>query len=293
MTTICYFSATGGDLAIVTQARDRLAGEGADISVTARGQLQLTDDAGIADFVTAALAADAVILSLHGGMDSCPGWAHLAPLLPDHGDPSRPYLHIQPAGSDDVAADIIEEYGDGLPDGRWARLVRLLDLGGTDNMVTALALVTTAVRERRGEGTTDLPQVADDPVPVPTEGLYLPEERLVTDEAAYLDSLDPGRPTVGLLFPQTYWVQHNTAHIDDLIAGLRARGAQVVPAFGHRFADEARGNADTRQIVDRFFRRDGRAVIDVLINAQSFSLLAVDPAAADIFPSLGVPVLQA
>ncbi|WP_116115328.1 cobaltochelatase subunit CobN [Austwickia chelonae] len=293
MTSICYFSATGGDLAVVVQALDRLVESGADVTVTARGQLQLSDSAGISDFVASALASDAVVLSLHGGMDSCPGWSQLAAVLPPRGDPARPYLHIQPAGSDDAAADAVEEHGDGLADGSWNRLIRLIDAGGVDNLTAALSQVAAAVRERRGEPSEDLPEARSVPAPVPTEGLYLPAERLVGDEDAYLACLDPQRPTVGVLFPQPYWVQHNTAHIDALVDRLRAAGAQVVPVFGRRFADTARGNADTRQIVERFFRRDGKALVDVVINAQSFSLLAVDPASADIFPGLDVPVLQA
>ena len=299
MTSICYYSATGGDLATVSAALGQLRAAGADLTVTARAQLQLATPEGIADFVRAALDADAIILSLHGGMASCPAWPDVLERLPARGAPERPYLHIQPAGSDDVAADDLTAHGDGLTDGAWARIVKLLDLGGTGNVAAALALVAAQVRGGEGADGADLADpdrwvaAAAEPVALPTEGVYLPGTGHVTNEAAFLAALDPGRPTVGLLFSRVQWVQRNHAHIDALVEALTRRGAQVVPVFAHRFVDVARENAGTREVVTRFFRDGDRSRIDVLINAQAFSLLMVDPTAADIFPGLGVPVLQA
>lgn len=285
MTTICYYSATGGEMASLSVAAERLARDGLEVAVAARAQLQLTTPEGIEEFVTTALACDAVVLALHGGMASCPGWPALKERLPGRGEEGRPYVHLQPSGDVEAVLPAAEEYGDGLRDGTWAGLVRLFDAGGIDNLAAGLAGVVAAA--------TAQPVPLADPVPVPTEGIWLPEAGWVRDPDGYLAGLEPDRATVGMLFPATYWGNDNLAHIDALVAALRERGAQVVPVFSHRFEDVSRGIAGTRTVVDRFFRRDGRTLVDVVVNLQGFSLLAVDPGAADIFPGLGVPVLQA
>lgn len=302
MTSICYYSATGGDLATVTAAVRALQEAGTVVRVAARAQLQLTTPEGIEEFVVTALASDAVILALHGGMDSCPGWASLAERLPPRGQQGRPYLHLQPSGDGDAVMPVAQQYGDGLADGTWAALARLFDDGGVDNLAAGLGAVVAAVRRSETEPTT-LPLSAADssgapppvppPTPLPTEGLWLPEQRHVTDEAAFLTGLDPDTPTVGLSFPQHYWLNDNLAHVEAFVRALRDRGGQVVPVFSHRFEDATRGSAGSRAVVDRYFRRDGRALIDVLVNLQAFSLVALDPGSADVYPGLDVPVLQA
>ncbi|WP_168582791.1 cobaltochelatase subunit CobN [Gephyromycinifex aptenodytis] len=304
MTSICYYSASGGEMATLASVQGRLQQAGIDVRIAARTGLQVGTAEGAADFVATALACDAVVLSLHGGMASCPAWPDLAELLPERGDPNRPYLHLQPAGDDDAVLPTAHEYGDGLQDGTWAALVRLFDVGGVDNLTAALAGVVAAVQRRRSgkaqpTGEEDLDGSATSagpvasPVSVPTEGLWLPETGWVPAEQSYLDSLEASTPTIGLLFPQIFWLNDNIAHVEALVGALRERGAQVIPVFAHRFEDAVRGTAGTRAIVNRFFRRDEASLVDAVINLQGFSLLAVDPSSADVFPGLGVPLLQA
>ena len=72
--SICYYSATGTELPSLSRGVSRFCDAGGQVKLIARTQTQLFDLSRISAFVTEALRADAVILSLHGGKASCPAF---------------------------------------------------------------------------------------------------------------------------------------------------------------------------------------------------------------------------
>ena len=70
---------------------------------------------------------------------------------------------------------------------------------------------------------------------------------------------------VGVLGMRSYMLAGNAAHYDGVIAALEARGLRVIPAFS--------SGLDSRPAIERFFMRDGRAVIDALVSLTGFSLV--------------------
>ena len=91
-------------------------------------------------FVEEAVAADVVILTLHGGKASCPAYDPLCASIRDRrakGVPT-PYLHIQPTGGDEEAVLAAQEDSDGMDDGTWRGLCLLFNHGGADNIYRAL-----------------------------------------------------------------------------------------------------------------------------------------------------------
>ena len=77
----------------------------------------------------------------------------------------------------------------------------------------------------------------------------------------------PGKPTVGLWFYQSLWQAGNTVFVDRLIEQIEQKGANVIPVFLHSLKDVERGTQGARTwVVDNFFIRDGKSLIDVLIS---------------------------
>jgi magnesium chelatase subunit H len=137
------------------------------------------------------------------------------------------------------------------------------------------------------------------PVDYPEVGLYHP--RLGTHLAARLTedaqampapaaATVPVRGTVGLLLLRSYLLSSNTRHYDGTIAALEARGLRVLPAFA--------SGLDSRPAIEKFFMKDGHAVVDAVVSLTGFSLVGGPAyndaqAAEDILARLDVPYLAA
>ncbi|MEY6434259.1 magnesium chelatase subunit H [Thioalkalicoccus limnaeus] len=96
--------------------------------------------------------------------------------------------------------------------------------------------------------------------------------------------------TVGLLIMRSYVLAGNTGHYDGVIAALEARGLRVVPAFA--------SGLDARPAVERYFRRDGRTLVDAVVSLTGFSLVGGPAyndarAAEETLAALDVPYLAA
>mgnify|MGYP001188637810 FL=1 len=288
---VCYFSITAMELPSLSRGVAALHGKGCEMRVRASTQTQLFDDARVASFVNDALRADAVIFTYHSGHDgkkSCPAFDRLteAIRLRRTSGAAAPYLHIQPVGGDEEALPAAREHSDGVADGRWQTLFRYLSYGGPVNMERALATLHASLR---GTG---------EPVPPPTrpaqEGIYHPDFPHLTDPERYIaERIDPDKPTVGVWFFQTLWMHGNLAHIDAVIREIEKRGANVLPVFSMRLKDSSLGNRGSDEIVQDYFMAAGRARIDVLINTMSMSMTLTGADYRQVFPDLGVPVLQA
>jgi len=129
------------------------------------------------------------------------------------------------------------------------------------------------------------------PAEYPELGVYHP--RLPGRIAARADALPgPARPvgTVGLLVMRSYVLPGNAAHYDGVIAALEAKGMKVIPAFA--------SGLDARPAVEKFFLRDGRAVVDAVVSLTGFSLVGGPAyndarAAEEMLATLDVPCIAA
>lgn len=288
MTTLCFFSATGGELTLVGEALSRIRAEDPDVTLFGRTKEQLSDPDRRVAFARAAARCDAVVLSLHGGTESCPAWSELVEALSARREAGQPlpWLHIQPTSGDDDGVLAAQEWGSGLSDGTWQGLVRLLAVNGPDNVETALRILT----DRTRGGTAEVPE----PAPAPTQGIWHPRHGLFATLSDYREHLDPELPTIGITFPRTYWLEHNTEHIEALVDAVEGLGANALPFFCLRMHDERRGNPTMAQTFDMLLRDEqGRAVVDTLVDVHGMSMTVADPAAAEAYPGLGVAVLHA
>ncbi len=131
---------------------------------------------------------------------------------------------------------------------------------------------------------------ADAPVEYPEVGVYHPRLKPRIGERA--DAL-PGKGaagTVGLLLMRSYLLAGNTGHYDGVITALEARGLRVLPAFAT--------GLDARTAIDKYFRADGRTLVDAVVSLTGFSLVGGPAyndahAAEEILATLDVPYLAA
>ena len=133
---------------------------------------------------------------------------------------------------------------------------------------------------------------ADAPTDYPDVGLFHPDaEPRVFDDAALL----PAQPkkatgTVGLLLMRSYVLANDADHYIGVIRAFEARGLKVIPAFA--------SGLDARQAIDKFFRKDGKTIIDTLVSLTGFSLVGGPAynnadAAAETLTDLDVPYIAA
>ncbi|NOG71947.1 magnesium chelatase subunit H [Roseicella sp. DB1501] len=128
------------------------------------------------------------------------------------------------------------------------------------------------------------------PVRYPETGLYHP--RLAGRITESIEALPQGGEagTVGLLLMRSYVLAGNAAHYDGAIAAFEARRLRVIPAFA--------SGLDARPAMQRFFQRDGRALVDAVVSLTGFSLVGGPAyndarAAEEALAALGVPYVAA
>ncbi len=285
---LVYFSATGTEVAGLSQAVRRYRKEGGQITVTARTRTQLFDEARIQSFVQDALAADLVIITLHGGEASCPALQPLLTALAARrgAGEKTPHVHIQPVGGDEEGVLAAQKHADGLSQGIWDTLHRYLTFGGPQNYLHLLIYAHNFLFNR---AEPSLP-----PTPVPQEGIYHPDFPAIPSLAEYLAArFDQSKPTVGIWFYQTYWLNQDLAFIDALIREVEQQGANALAVFHVRYPNKLLSNRGVDQIVQDYFLEGDKPRLDVLLNPMMFSLVMAKREYEAILPRLNVPFLQA
>jgi magnesium chelatase subunit H len=162
--------------------------------------------------------------------------------------------------------------------------------GSDDNVVSMVRglIDRYAAGDRAAlKGTTP----AQAPRDYPEIGLYHPSlpER-ITEEAVRLPRSKSATGTVGVLLLRSYLLGKDAGHYDGMIAALEARGLNVVPAFA--------SGLDGRPAVAKYFLRDGRPLVDAVVNLTGFSMVggpAYNDAAAaeEVLAGLDLPYIAA
>ncbi|MCD6305266.1 MAG: cobaltochelatase subunit CobN, partial [Deltaproteobacteria bacterium] len=265
--TLCYFSAHSLETPSLSAGVKEYEKQGGKIRVIAKTRSQLFDEAQIKAFVRDALASDVVILTLHGGRESCPAFEPLISALEGQKEEGRkmPYLHVHPQGSDEDGLLAAQEYDDGFGTDRWDTLNRYLVHGGRINFHNLLIYLHNLLFKE------EIP--LEPPQSLPQEGIYHPDIPGIPEIKDYLkQKVDQKKITVGLWFYQSYWLNDNLAYIDAIIREIEHQGANVICVFHLRYKDAERGNRGADYVAEEFFMKDGEPIIDVLINPMMFSL---------------------
>ncbi len=107
---------------------------------------------------------------------------------------------------------------------------------------------------------------AEAPRDYPDIGVYHPALRnRIATIASDLPKKRGARGTVGLLMLRSYVLAKDASHYDGVIAAMESRGLNVIPAFA--------GGLDGRPAIEAMFVRNGKPVVDAVVNLTGFSLV--------------------
>ena len=165
-------------------------------------------------------------------------------------------------------------------------------LAGSDENVVAMVrslIDRYAAGDRAGRrGITK----ADAPLEYPETGVYHPRTtQRISESLRLLPRGKAPNGTVGLILLRSYLLGHDAGHYDAAIAAFEAAGLKVVPVFA--------SGLDARPAIEKFFLdRDGKPVVDAIVNLTGFSLVGGPAyndaeAAREVLGDLDVPYLAA
>ena len=107
---------------------------------------------------------------------------------------------------------------------------------------------------------------AESPRDYPEVGVYHPAlPHRMAHTATDLPRRRDSKGTVGLLMLRSYVLAKDAGHYDGVIAAMEARGLNVIPAFA--------GGLDGRPAIEAMFMKDGRPIVDAVVNLTGFSLV--------------------
>ncbi len=286
--SLAYYAAAGLEMPTLGQGIQNFTDTGGRVSVHAKTGNQLFDEKQINAFVNHCMTVDIIIISLHGGRESCPAFDALETRMAqcrESGEP-LPWLHVQPTGGDEDALETARQYSTHFGTSAWDTVYEYIRHGGTVNFTGLLSFLESELFH--------LDREVPAPTALPHEGIYHPDIEGIPEFEEYLaQRVNPDNPTVGLWFNHAYWLNNNLEYIDAMIRAVEDRGANIIPIFHMRFKDATIGNKGAEYAVRKFFMKDGTSIIDVLISPNMFSLTLMDPTCKDLFADLGVPVIQA
>ncbi|SDR36109.1 cobaltochelatase subunit CobN [Natronobacterium texcoconense] len=278
MPTIGLYTATENELGAIQEAADRL--EGIDLEV--RSESDLEDEAELEAYIEALESVDAAVFWLHGAEDSMPGYDLATERLEDAGVP----LVVKSTGDAYAFEDTTVAESDR------EQVYEYLERGGTVNVANCCRYLAAAYGDYDGD--------YDDPVELPTEGVYHPDYPAVEYEEL-LETHDDEKPTIGVWFYESHWTHANTRYVDALVRALEDRDVNVLPAFCNPATDEE-GQENAEWVARNWFSDEDGPIVDAVVSSFMFSLgmsergrsASDEGNTEDIFlEELGVPVLQA
>ncbi len=285
---IYYFSPHATEIKSLSAGVEKFSRE-YEIKVIGRTFTQLQDTESAEAFIKGALLSDAIFVVLHGGKQSCPIFDQLIKALEEKKKQKQkvPYLHIYPCGGDQDAMETARKYDPDFGKEPWYMLNKYLSYGGSENFYNMFKYLLNLIFKK------DLS--FEKPIKPPEEGIYHPASNKVFTLEEYLSwkNINFSAPVVGIWFYQSYWLNGDLAYIDALIKEIENRGAEVLAVFHMRYKDRERGNKGADYIVEAFFKRKGKTIIDCLLSPMFFSLTLFAPEYKNLLKELDVPVLQA
>ena len=127
-------------------------------------------------------------------------------------------------------------------------------------------------------------------------GIYDPSlpARFTTDREAYAaDHCEGNRPVLGLLFYREEWIWDDTTYQRAFMEEAKKQGYDVIPVFANGLVDVSLGMPPLSKVIETYFMKDGKPIIDALVSTMKFSVLGAGRTGADTLQKLNVPILDA
>ena len=259
---------------LLTQECKRLAAEAPELAAgcfSANGQ---TDFSG--EIKNAVSEAEfSLFLWMGSGLDN-PFLQRAVRFLRQRG--SRYLILVENAGDDQVMA--------GVSDAQAMTAWQYFRYDGAENHYNLLLWL--------GSEFGGTPYKAAPPTPLPWNGVWHPDwEGSPEDIGGYLSAhYDAAKPTAGVIFYRSEWISGEFAYHTSLVRALEDEGMNVIAVFTNTFRNESLQSPSFMDAVDRYFYRDGKRLVDVLVTTTKFSLHLSGTATEDL-SRVGVPILTA
>ncbi|HIH75036.1 MAG TPA: cobaltochelatase subunit CobN [Methanosarcina sp.] len=141
------------------------------------------------------------------------------------------------------------------------------------------------------------------PKKIPWDGIYHPDAaEMFSNLQGYLNWYGPLKDkTVGLLISRTSWVNNELEIEKTLINQFESSGLSVVPVFAYSLKDEELGSRSMDDVIEAYFIKDGRPIIDCLVKLSPFFIASSKAKERDascaakgieVLKKLDVPVFQ-
>ena len=277
MPTIGLYTATENELGALQRAA-----EDVDIELLVRSESDFDGQDDVEAFLDELSDATAAVFWLHGAEQSMPGYDHAVGRLDEAGVP----LVVKSTGD----AYAIEDTSVTSEDRE--QVYNYLDKGGTTNVANCLRFLADEY--------SGAEFAYDDPVTLPTEGVYHPDHPGASYEELRT-TFDPSKPTVAVWFYESHWTHENTSYVDAQVRALEAKGANALPIFCNPATDTDE-QWDAERVTEEWLLEDGDSVVDGVLSSFMFSLSMDergrsaddegDGAEAVFLDRLGVPVIQ-
>lgn len=114
-----------------------------------------------------------------------------------------------------------------------------------------------------------------------------------TDLSSFIDQWHDDKPVLGLLFYREEWIWGDLSYQNAFIDEAEKQGYHVLPVFANGSPDSSVGMPSLSEVIETYFMKDGKPVIDALVNTMKFSLTGSGKASIDTLKKLGVPLLAA
>lgn len=265
---------------LVTAFGEILDKEGEIAEMLLRSGDDLSDPELLEELINFAFGSHIVIFSLMGGKKSLPGFDELIKQISEKGVPV-----FAQSGSAEHDLELMEIST--VADDIYKTVSEYISYGGRENFRN---LILYLANRFAGAG-----YEFQDPKRPVWEGIYHPEFDHVPSLEEYMQKrYRADRLTVGIWFYHSFWQSENTAFIDEMIREAERAGANVIPVFMYSLKDEDLGTKGAEWVIENYFMRDGRPIIDVLINPLMFSIsIRSCTDGTSTLSRLGVPVIKA
>ncbi|MDO9574366.1 MAG: cobaltochelatase subunit CobN, partial [Candidatus Contubernalis sp.] len=174
----------------------------------------------------------------------------------------------------------------------YAAIYRYYAMGGSHNSFNLILWLAN----RFHQGTYPV----EEPIMPKWEGLYDPEEEIADEESHIGKIAGSDKPVIGVLFYTNKIQDNNLEHIDSIIDHIKALGAVPLAVYTSITRNDSLGTKGIDWVIDNYLMKDGRPLVDAVINTAGFSLsIMANPGDGtkvveeSILEKLGVPVLQA
>jgi cobaltochelatase CobN len=170
----------------------------------------------------------------------------------------------------------------------YRKIVEYLNYGGKTNFENLLLYLAN-----RFTGASYEVAAPEQP---PWEGIYHPDFEGTPTLDEYMEKkMVASKVNVGIWFHHNFWQGENTSFVESLIREIESQGGNVLPVFFSGAKDANLGIRGLEWVIENYFMKDGKPLVDVVISALSFSIstsLSSSETSA-VLKKLNVPVIKA